>query len=65
MGWIGDICLQDVDECEDGIRMCNISLYQVCVNDLGLFYCECFYGGNNFICCICKFFQDFILIDLN
>lgn len=53
-GWTGDTCSQDVDECEDGIRTCNTSLHQVCVNDPGSSHCECLYGGNNLTRCIRK-----------
>lgn len=54
-GWTGDTCLQDVDECKEGIRTCNTSLHQVCVNDPGSSHCECLYGGNNLTHCIRKY----------
>lgn len=50
-GWNGSDCSQDVDECKEGIRTCNTTLHQLCVNDPGSSHCECLYGGNNLTSC--------------
>ncbi|XP_065942458.1 uncharacterized protein [Magallana gigas] len=50
-GWKGHNCSEDVDECQENLRRCDTSLYQVCVNSLGSSHCECLYGGQNLTLC--------------
>lgn len=50
MGYIGDSCERDLDECATGLHSCNSSAY--CVNMPGWYYCKCKpgYETHNFEC---------------
>lgn len=50
MGYIGESCERDLDECATGLHSCNSSAY--CVNMPGWYYCKCKpgYETHNFEC---------------
>ncbi|XP_077993986.1 uncharacterized protein LOC144447778 [Glandiceps talaboti] len=49
-GWEGDVCDQDIDECERGTSNCDINAN--CTNTIGAYNCSCIdgYRGDGYIC---------------
>lgn len=52
-GWNGTNCDVDINECSNGMRVCNSTTEQ-CVNSDGSSECVCLYGSNGSEC-LCKY----------